>query len=41
VKKVELEDEIEGLQNVNIKVKKRLSDIESEVVEQKKEVENQ
>jgi len=41
MKKVELEDVIEGLQNVNMEVKKRLSDVELEVAEHKKEVENQ
>ncbi len=41
MKKAELEDEIEGLQNINVEVQKRLSDIELEVMEHKKEAENQ
>ena len=39
--KIELENEIEGLRDINSKIKSRLSILESEIAEQKKEFENQ
>jgi hypothetical protein len=39
--KIELENEVEGLQNINAKIISRLSILESEIAEQKKEFENQ